>query len=279
MHPGLKLGLILYPFLVLYSMTHVLQWNMRGFRANATDLQALIASKTPAVVALQETKLKQGQTLNIHHYKSFRYDNPTVTIAHGGVALLVHYSTPSTTYQLRTNLQAVAATVDLADLKVTIVSIYIPPAEEFPVDEFDSLVRQLPRNYIIMGDFNAHNSVWGCTRTNRRGRRLEEVVLRHDLCILNSGHPTHIALPSGTTSAIDLSLCSASVGDRFRWRTHSNPCGSDHYPIWLWSETPHPGLRNPHWNLRRADWESFTEDCVLDCVREEGKTAATYTMK
>lgn len=215
----------------LILMTNILQWNMRGFRANITDLQALVAAKNPAVIAIQETKLKQEHTCNLHHYKTYRYDCPTDTIAHGGAALFVHYSVPSSAFPLQTRLQAVAASVDLGNTKATIVSLYIPPSNNFPADEFDDLIRQLPQNNIVMGDFNAFNTIWGCSRTNRCGRRLEDIITRHDLCILNAGHPTHIALPSGAVSAIDLSLCSASLGDRFSWRTHSNPCGSDHYPI------------------------------------------------
>ena len=270
-------GLYLPLFLIsLMSLTSILQWNMRGFRANITELQALISSKSPVVAAIQETKLKQEHSCNIHHYKTYRYDAPSVTIAHGGVALLVHYSAPSTPFHLRTNLQAVAATVDFGNLQVTCVSIYLPPDEDFPDNALQELIRQLPRNFVLLGDFNAHSTVWGCTRSNRRGSRLEDLILRNDMCILNTGLPTHIALPSGNTSAIDLSLSSPTLADRFRWRTHSHPSGSDHYPIWLWSNTPHPGVRVPQWNIRRADWESFTADCYFDFEPDAGSTASEF---
>ena len=275
-HPFSR-GLYLLLFLIsLMSLTSILQWNMRGFRANITELQALISSKSPVVAAIQETKLKQEHSCNIHHYKTYRYDAPSVTIAHGGVALLVHYSAPSTPFHLRTNLQAVAATVDFGNLQVTCVSIYLPPDEDFPENALQELIRQLPRNFVLLGDFNAHSTVWGCTRSNRRGSRLEDLILRNDMCILNTGLPTHIALPSGNTSAIDLSLSSPTLADRFRWRTHSHPSGSDHYPIWLWSDTPHPGVRVPQWNIRRADWESFTADCYFDFEPDAGSTASEF---
>ena len=245
-------------------MTFIMQWNLRGFRDNHADLHALAAAKTPAVIALQETKLKPEHTCNLHHYKSYRYDHPSVTVAHGGVALMVHNSVPSYPYRLRTDLQAVAVTVDFRQFKTTIVSLYIPQDENLPADSLQNMIQQLPTNFLILGDLNTHSTVWGSPFTNSRGRRLEDIIHRNKICILNDGSPTHITLPSGSTSAIDMSLSSAAVADRFRWRTHMSPCGSDHFPIWLWSETPHPGARTPQWNLRKADWTSFTADCVLD---------------
>lgn len=89
---GFNLGKFLHTLLVLYLMTFILQWNMRGFRANHTELQALLAQKTPVVVALQETKLKHDHHCQQIYYKTFRYDVHSTTIAHGGVALLAHSS-------------------------------------------------------------------------------------------------------------------------------------------------------------------------------------------
>ena len=249
---------------------------MRGFRSNLTDLQALVAAKSPVAVALQETKLKQEHNCNIHHYKTYRHDLINTQIAHGGVALLVHYSVPSVSFPLRTGLQAVAATVDITNIKLTIVSVYLPPGEAFPEAEFQDLIRELPTNYIILGDLNTYSTQWGCPRTNTRGRRLEEIIMQNNICILNTGHPTHISLPSGSTSAIDLSLCSPSLAHRFQWRTHDNPCGSDHYPIWVWSEAPHPGMRTPRWNFRKANWEGYTADCIFDFIPDQRKTATTF---
>ena len=73
-------------FFYLIAMTYLLQWNLRGFNANYSDLHMLTATKTPAIIALQETKLKAETPCNLHHYKSYRYDHPTVTTAHGGTA-------------------------------------------------------------------------------------------------------------------------------------------------------------------------------------------------
>ena len=232
---------VLQFYLTLLVMTFLLQWNLRGFRANHSDLHTLVAAKTPAVIALQETKLRPEHSCNLYHYKSYRYDSASGTVAHGGTAVLVHPSVPSCPYQLQTELQAPAVTVDFQRLTIVIVSLYLPPGGNLPSDQLQELVQQLPSNFLILGDLNTHNTVWGCRYTNRRGRHLEDLINQNNICVLNNGSPTHITLPPGSTSAIDLSLASSTVADRFRWKTHTTPCGSDHFPAWLWSDMPHPG--------------------------------------
>ena len=145
-----------------------------------------------------------------------------------------------------------------------------------PSDPFQDLTQQLPGNFLILGDFNAYGTVWGCSHKNSRGRHLEDIIHRNNICILNTVSQTHIALPSGSTSEIDLSLSSASLADRFRWQTHASPCGSDHFPIWLWADMPHPGARTPQWNLRKADWTSFTADCNIELDLADAAVVQLY---
>ena len=135
-----------------------------------------------------------------------------------------------------------------------------------PADPFQDLIQQLPGNFLILGDFNAHGTIWGCSHTNSRGRHLEDIIHRNNICILNTGSQTHIALlcRQDRRRRLTCPLSSASVADRFHWRTHASPCGSDHFPIWLSADIPHPGARTPQWNLRKADWTSFTADCNIE---------------
>ena len=45
--------------------------------------------------------------------------------------------------------------------EITICSVYIPPLFSLNSQHFDSLLQQLPSPYIILGDFNGHNILWG----------------------------------------------------------------------------------------------------------------------
>ena len=79
----------------------------------------------------------------------------------GGSSILVHSSCPQREIKLVTNLQAVAVSVTL-DKEITICSVYIPPNFHLETEHLDTLLKQLPSPYILVGDFNGHNILWGC---------------------------------------------------------------------------------------------------------------------
>ena len=239
-------------------MRFILQWNCRGIKSNYQDLQSTIRWRSPAVICLQETKLAPTTTCNIKGYAVYRKDVQTDTIAHGGVMLAVHHGVPARRLTIQSTLQAVAARVHVADREITICSLYLPPGEAFPGTELRQLVQELPSPVLVVGDFNAHSTVWGCNTTGTRGRLLESIITDESLCVLNTGERTHFTLPSGQTSVLDLSLTSPQLSILFKWSVHDDPLGSDHFPEWLqFQNSPVLGSRPRKWNMARADWNGF----------------------
>ena len=111
---------------------------------------------------------------------------------------------------------------------------------------------------LILGDFNGHHKLWGCREIDVRGRVLERVILEECLSVLNTGTRTHITMPSGTTSALDLSLSSPQLIPLFTWHVADDPMGSDHFPVLLkYNSRVSLGTRPQRWNIRRANWEDF----------------------
>lgn len=49
-------------------------------------------------------------------------------------------------------------------------SVYITPNDPIDGTELDKLLKQLPKPFILMGDFNSHNIIWGCKNTDPKGR-------------------------------------------------------------------------------------------------------------
>ena len=239
-------------------MHFILQWNCRGLKPNYQDLQTIIRWRNPSIVGLQETKLSPAVACAIKGYAIFRKDVRSDTIAHGGVLLAVHHSLPARLLQLNTTLQAVAARVHLRHREVTVCSLYLPPGTAFPVADLRRLLAELPEPVLVVGDFIAHSTAWGCDHTCPRGRILECLISDESLCILNTGERTHFTLPSGRTSVLDLSLVSPQLAQLFTWSVHDNPLGSDHFPVWLrHQEDPTLGSRPQRWNLSKADWGGF----------------------
>ena len=170
-------------------------------------------------MCLQETfltpKIKEGEEPHIG-YAYFRRDKISDHRAHGGVAVLVRKDVPSTRIDLRTTLQAVAVKIKLHK-SLTICSLYLPPNEQIDRLELDNLFQQLPGNVLVLGDYNAHNTLWHSNRTCTRGRIIETIVSKNDLIFLNGVDPTYMNPTSLSTSNIDLSVASSSLKHDFEW--------------------------------------------------------------
>ena len=71
----------------------------------------------------------------------------------------------------------------------------------------NKLIEQIPKPYLLLGDLNNHSTVWGCQKTNKKGKDVKKVINTNNLCILNNKSNTCLNPPTGSYSAIDLSLC------------------------------------------------------------------------
>ena len=239
----------------------LLQWNCRGFRANRSDIDLLITRYSPAVICLQETLIHRS-SYPIRGYVSYNLfaDTDDLGRPHGGVSILVNSKCPQHEIKLQTPLKAVAAQITLHKA-ITVCSIYLSPRGNLSSQDLDDLIHQLPTPYLLLGDFNAHNILWGGESTDSRGKRIEDFLSKHQLCLWNDGCPTYIHPGSGSQTAIDLSVCHPSLLLDYSWSTHEDTCGSDHLPLIL-----HPCVSSstnhfPRWQLHKADWSLFREIC------------------
>jgi len=78
-------------------------------------------------------------------------------------------------------------------------------------NDFDNLVTQLSPPILLLGDFNAHSRLWGCSKTNVCGKLVEDILLKHNLSLLNDGSYTYLHPATGSLSAIDLSIATPSL--------------------------------------------------------------------
>ena len=207
-------------------------------------------------LCLQETFLKQSENLSIRGYTMYKHIHQSGDSASGGSSVIFNNSIPPSQIHLNTNLQAVAV--------IHVCSIYLPPGDRFNIADIDHLISQLPKPFIIMGDFNSHNNVWGCRDTNQKGRIIEDVINRNNLLLYNNKSYTYLHPGTGTYSAIDLALADASIFLDYSWKVHDDTCGSDHFPIILENSGPELDDKIPRWKLRRAKWDEFNDSCILN---------------
>jgi ribonuclease HI len=240
----------------------IIQWNCRGLKANYNDILLLLNEYDPALLCLQETFLKDTDNITFKNYSLFNTYLQNVDRASGGVSIAVNNRAPHRTIPLNTNLQAIAVSVTLHRV-ITFCSIYIPPNTKLSPNELDTLVQQLPTPFVLLGDFNAHNILWGSNYISDRGKIVEDFVTRHDLCLFNSKSPTYLHPGTGTYTCIDLTICSASLLLDYNWKVADDLHSSDHFPIYLKNTSAKIDDTIPQWKLKKADWVKFETLCTI----------------
>ena len=155
-------------------------------------------------MALQDCKLGE-EKLSLRGYTLLKGNCPA-----GEAALLINQRVIHSELTLNSPLHAVAATITL-DKTFTICSIYLTPGETITKLNLENLLDQLPRPFLLLGDFNAHSPMWGDSRRDGRGKLIESFLQDNDLILLNSKSPTFVHSAYNSTSAIDLAVASPTI--------------------------------------------------------------------
>ena len=241
----------------------IIQWNCRGLRANYDELQLLLNDYDPAVVCLQETYLKESNNITFRNYNLINKFAVGDGRGTGGNTIIINNRCPSRQIHLTTNLHAIAVSVTL-HRTISICSVYIPPRAKIEQKDLDEIISQLPTPYLLLGDFNGHNVIWGSDDVNERGRIIENFINKNNLCLFNDNKPTYLHPATGTYTSLDLSICYPTLLLDYEWKVHDDLCGSDHFPIFL--NNIASGIEEPSekWKLNKADWPSFKALCELE---------------
>ena len=235
----------------------LINWNCQGYRARYYEIRGLLLRHQPLCLSLQET-MHGDSNLSAPRGYNIEQFSPTVNPIPGtGLAILIKSTQGHRRLRLLSPLQAIAVRLGIGHILVTICNIYVSPREDLRLQDLMDLVDELPRPFIINGDFNSLHPLWGNQSLNRRGRCIEQLLANSDLCLLNSGEKTHLHIQTGTESAIDLSLCSPDVYADFNWSTADDLFGSDHFPVLMDYIEPQLTTGEARFLLKRADWETF----------------------
>ena len=239
---------------------HILQWNCRSVKANFEELNLSINENKPVAVCLQETFLKDSDRLTLKCHSCYFQNCTDNDKASGGVAVIVNNSVPHRSVRLDSTLQAVAVSVSL-NKTITLCSVYLPPSLQIDIQKLDHLIDQLPKPFLLMGDFNSHHTLWGCTNTNDKGRTIEDFINTHDLVLLNDKSSTYLHPATGSYSSLDLTICSPGIFVDLNWKVVDDLHGSDHFPIQVSEVGPSVQQHPQRWKLHKANWEQFRVQC------------------
>jgi ribonuclease HI len=250
-----------------------LQWNARSVLPKRQHLLDLIIQNNLHVLALCETWLQSSDCFYIPGFEVIRRDRPD---GRGGGVLLgarKDIGFRLTPIAQVNSCELISATLEIAGVQgdcLNIASAYCPPDCRLNSVEFSAALTELGNPMLIFGDFNAQSQSWGCEQENNRASVMQAIIDDLSLVFLNDGSLTRIASPPYRSSAVDLTLCSASLSLDCTWRVLDDPGGSDHLPITTTlSSISIPILFDipaPIFDLtRHIDWHQFT-DRVLEAL-------------
>ena len=182
----------------------ILQLNCNGIKNKYTELNLWLKENDIKIAAIQETKLtNKSKPPNFPNYTLIRKDREWDT--GGGLAFLVHETIP---FEPLPDVQLDKFTEYLA-IKVhniKIVNIYIFPASSCDIRFLPNLAMLFTdNNTIIMGDFNAHDSLWFSPIQDSRGTLISDTIGASSFGVLNMDKPTRTSRNSQPTSP-DISL-------------------------------------------------------------------------
>ncbi|KAI5742864.1 hypothetical protein M8J77_012058 [Diaphorina citri] len=237
------------------------------------------------VCTCNESHLLPDRDPKLRGYDLYRQDYTGGRVACGGVCTYIHDSCFSKQLIINSNLQCIAVQVKIPQFPqpISICNIYTPNTPQsirYSEPDLTAIKRQLPSPFIILGDFNAHNPLWGSLTLTSEGKEVERFMLNHsDLNLLNTGEATHFNLSYCTESAIDLTFCSSSIYPDLKWTVTDDLCFSDHFPILLTHDHPVPSANTNVnlpiiWNYEKANWELFRSKIDLDFINISPDTSS-----
>ena len=226
----------------------IIQWNCRSV-SGKIDWMKTCPFSNADILVFQETFLKDYKSFHIPNkivYRSDRNDRPG-----GGLLIAVKNSIASTCHPkiFKTrNTEIMNVSVSLDSFNLNIINVY--SNSDMITEELNSFCHDISGPVLILGDFNLHHPLWGSAVSSRSSENFVHWLSTGDYCILNTSDVTHVS-PNGSSSLIDLSLCSACIFSKMSISVDEDLYESDHFPIHL-AVTIHPRSLFPRLRYRWA---------------------------
>ena len=210
----------------------VLQWNSNSV-VHLPPLRAFLNSSNivPNIICLQETWVKSHDRIpKIPNYNVASYFNRQGNNKGGGVIIYIESGITYEPLDLNFSdpyLEVCATSLHLKNKKITIINCYDPPPSADPTsrsnEKYTKLLDLIPtQNFLLVGDFNAHTTLWS-NKKDTRGTQLLDLISDKDLVILNTGAPTM----ADYATAPDITIATPELGAKCTWSIINDPCRDD----------------------------------------------------
>lgn len=157
--------------------------------------------------------------------------------------------------------QVTAITINTGREKITIAAIYCPPRHNQKKESYLNVLSHLGNKFIIGGDYNAKNTLWGSRLSTTKGRELHKAAAQLRCCYQSTGKPTYWPTdPKKIPDLLDFFI-SRKISPNYMAVEENLDLDSDHTAVILiLSETIIKKEHNPSLVNGKTDWEGFQED-------------------
>ena len=240
-----------------HANSHILLWNANGLANKLNDLKNYIYNKSPQIICINETHLKEKHNPRLTDYIMLRKDRGD---GYGGLAIFYHKSMAVRAHQLNLfnegEMEALSIQYNYNDRWSTLILLY-NPCKNIKEEEFLHYFNQIEEVGIICGDLNAHHKCWEkqTNRPNITGVSLFNNLRQStNLSLLNPpDFKTRLDPHTGKSANIDLFIASNHYQNK---ELISGPdFGSDHSSITLQDQNrkkPHLYYR-PRWSMKKKN--------------------------
>ena len=248
-------------------------WNVNGLRRHKEDILNFLDDNFKIdyiVLNFQETH--SFIPININGYQMEFISSPQGPKARQGLATYVKNGYYYETVDIESPKFDIIAIKLFVPYELVVANIYIPPNKNVERADLKNIMDQLSDCFCLIGDFNAHSSIWSSTNSNRTGRILEDIIINSDnLVIMNNGTPTHLSTHNTFTSP-DICICTSNLCEKFYWTVSEDFYSCDHAPMSLIPSNTqnNTNLFTPITKYRfdEANWMKFNDklDLLTDFV-------------
>ena len=245
----------------------ILNFNVGGLSAHKhTEIKHFLDSNQIDILCIQESKLKSNTLKNIPGYRAeYKYIDTQNNFGFGG---LITYFKNGVNYKNseidNVRDQNGAIILELQKFEIflgkspfTLFNLYSRGCDLETLEHLDKHI--LNTEFVLTGDFNAHNFIWGSSKTDSHGRAVEDWVSKHGLVLHNDGSSTRVDLGRGCFTCIDLTITSPKLASELGWQVTDDNLGSDHFPILISMTRSNENFKNAEdrFKFEKADWEMY----------------------
>ncbi|VVC43966.1 Endonuclease/exonuclease/phosphatase [Cinara cedri] len=204
-------------------------------------------------------KFKTKHYFSHKRYNGFFKNRHTQLRASGGVAIFVSNLIDSTEIHIQSPLEVITVSLHLKT-PLCICNIYLPDSTNLLLNELNDIIKQLPKPFLFLGDFNSRNHIWGSNHTDPRGKTIEKFLENDQITLLNTGEYTRHNAAHNSFSAIDLTIANSAFTSKTEWKVLTEYSTSDHWPIHLKILNEAPKIHLPsRWRLKNPNWNLYSD--------------------